>query len=157
MCHTWRSVTSEVVQGPILLDTWGGNRRHPCWSNRWCPPQAAANTLEGRAAIQSGLAGTSWNSTQTNAKSCSWGGTSPCTGTGWGPTGWASLLCRKGLGESSLSTSQQHARAAMTTSSTPHRVSRRVARRSREAILPPSLASVRPFLDHYFWLCSPVC
>lgn len=108
MCHTWRSVTSEVVQGPILLDTWGGNRRHPCWSKRWCPPQAAANTLEGRAAIQSGLAGTSWNSTQTNAKSCSWGGTSPWTGTGWGPTGWASLLCRKGLGDSSLTRSQQH-------------------------------------------------
>lgn len=58
------------------------------------------NTLEGRAAIQSGLTEISRNSTWTNTKSCSWEGVSPRTNTGWGLTGWVTLLCRKGLGSS---------------------------------------------------------
>lgn len=78
------------------------------------------------------------------------------TSTGWGLTGWTSLLC-KGLGESRLSMSQQHAWAAATASSIPHCVNSSVARISKEMIFLLFLAPVRPFLDYHLWLCSLSC
>ncbi|KAK4828409.1 hypothetical protein QYF61_026163 [Mycteria americana] len=91
------------------------------------------------------------NSTEGIAKSCIWGGATPCTSTCWGPPGWKAALQKRTWGilvDPKLNISQEYAPAAKKANGILGCIRRSIASRLKEVILPLYLVLVA--LEEYF-------
>lgn len=87
----WRSKLGQGMKMPNHNSLAAGTARTLSRSADGTKPSGAADTQDVpsfrgiRTGWRNGPAGTSWGSTWGSARSCTWGGTTPDTSTGWGP------------------------------------------------------------------------